>query len=48
MNIKSFRENDLTLIKEKDKNERIIAYKKYNSIQIIGRNFASDCQSSHS
>jgi hypothetical protein len=39
MNIKSFRENDLTLIKEKDKNERIIAYKKYNSIQIIGRNF---------
>lgn len=39
MNIKSFKENDLTLIKEKDKNERIIAYKKYNNIQIIGRNF---------
>ena len=39
MSIKSFKENDLTLIEEKDENERIIAYKKYNNIQIIGRNF---------
>lgn len=39
MNIKSFKENDLTLIKEKDKNERLIGYQKYNNIQIIGRNF---------
>lgn len=39
MNIKSFKDNNLILIKEKDKNERIIAYKKYNNIQIIGRNF---------
>lgn len=39
MNIKSFKDNNLILLKEKDKNERIIAYKKYNNIQIIGRNF---------
>ena len=39
MNIKSFKDSILILLKEKDKNERIIAYKKYNNIQIIGRNF---------
>ena len=39
MNIKSFKDSSLILLKEKDKNERIIAYKKYNNIQIIGRNF---------
>ena len=39
MNIKSFKENNLILIKQKDENGRIIAYKKYNNIQLIGRNF---------
>ena len=39
MNINSFKDSSLVLLKEKDKNERIIAYKKYSSIQIIGRNF---------
>lgn len=39
MNIKSFKDNNLILIKQKDENGRIIAYKKYNNIQIIGRNF---------
>ena len=39
MNIKSFKDSSLILLKGKDENERIIAYKKYNNIQIIGRNF---------
>ena len=39
MNIKSFKENNLILIKQKDENGRIIAYKKYNNIQLIGINF---------
>ena len=35
MIIKNFKNNILIILKEKDKNERIIAYKKYNNIQII-------------
>ena len=39
MNIKSFKDSSLILLKGKDENGRIIAYKKYNNIQMIGRNF---------
>ena len=39
MNIVSFKNNDLNILKEKDENNRIIGYNIYNDIQIIGRNF---------
>ncbi len=38
MNIVSFKNNDLNILKEKDENNRIIGYNIYNDIQIIGRN----------
>ena len=38
MNISTFK-NNLIILKEKDENNRIIGYTKYNNIQLIGRNF---------
>jgi len=39
MNIVSFKNNDLIILKEKDENSRIIGYNIYNDMQIIGRNY---------
>lgn len=38
MNIINFKDNNFNILKEKDKNDRIIGYSYYNNIQIIGRN----------
>ena len=38
MDIINFKNDNITILKQKDENNRIIAYKKYNNIQLIGRN----------
>ncbi len=38
MDIINFKNDNLTILKQKDENNRIIGYKKYNNIQLIGRN----------
>jgi hypothetical protein len=39
MNIQNFKNENLFILKEKDINNRIIEYNKFDNIQIIGRNF---------
>ena len=37
MNIINFKNDNLIILKEKDENKRVIGFKKYNNIRIIGR-----------
>jgi len=39
MNIINFKDNNFTILKDMDENDRIIGYSYYNNIQIVGRNY---------
>ena len=39
MNIINFKDNNFTILRDMDENDRIIGYSYYNNIQIIGRNY---------